>query len=107
MAGAVEVGSGGATTVDGQDDCLGILGLGDYPRHRHAVDDHDPREGIHPSLRSRITPLGVNPPLLTTPTRAPATWRTPASPRNWLTASCSRPMPWVRPCDSCPPWVLS
>ncbi len=31
--------------------------------------------GAHVSARSSSTPLGVRPPLLTTPTRASATWR--------------------------------
>ena len=35
------------------------------------------------------------------------TWRAPPSPRSWTTASWIMPMPWVRPADSWPPWVLS
>ena len=86
-------------------------------RHRHAVDDDDARArcGVS-SLAARSAsghrqradrPLGVRPPLLTTATRASSTWRSPASPRSWVTASWIRPMPWVRPCESWPPWVFS
>ena len=54
-----------------------------------------------------MTPPGVRPPLLTTAVAAPPTWRAPAAPRSWVIASCTRPMPWVRPWDSWPPWVLT
>ncbi len=81
---------------------------GDQRGHRHAVDHDDAGRGpsvliagrAHASVRSSITPLGVRPPLLATATWASATWRSPASPRSWVTASWIRPMPWVRPCDS-------
>ena len=40
-----------------------------------------------PSRCSSMTPDGVPPPEVTTAVRAPATWRSPASPRSWAIAS--------------------
>src|SRR5690606_10618531 len=84
----------------------------------HGGAHHDPHEqqrydiGVHRSIPhesvlNRISPPGVRPPLLTTATFASATGRSRPSPRSWTTASGNRPMPWVRPWESCPPWVLS
>jgi len=105
MAGTIEIQCGGASAVDSDDHRSRVRRLGDQSGHRHAVDDDEPglrtyRHMRRYSARSSSTPLGVSPPLLTTPMRASATCRSPASPRNWVIASCSRPMPWVRPCDS-------
>jgi glyoxylase-like metal-dependent hydrolase (beta-lactamase superfamily II) len=56
---------------------------------------------------SSIVPAIGPPPLETTATCASATWRASACPRNCSTASCTRPYPWSRPAESCPPEVFS
>ena len=107
MSGAVVVRRRRRPAVNRDDRGPRIRRLGDQRGHRNAVDVGDARRRCgplgHASARNRIAPLGVSPPLLTTPTRAPSTWRSPASPRSWVTASCTSPIPWVRPCDSWPP----
>jgi len=55
------------------DDGAWIWGLGDESRHGHAVDEDDAWtrcRSAHASVRNKIAPLGVRPPLLTTATRA-------------------------------------
>src|ERR1700733_3044950 len=106
MAGAVEVGPRRCAAVDRDDYRARFRHPGDQCGHGHGADHDDAwaRVGAHvsahDSVRNRMAPLGVSPPLLTTATWASATWRSPASPRSWLTASWIRPMPWVRPCES-------
>src|SRR6185312_1237944 len=107
VAGAVEVRGRGGAAVDGDDHGLRLRHRRDQCRHRYAVHKDDPWAWGHASVRRRIAPLGVSPPLLTTPTRASLTWRSPASPRSCTTASWIRPMPCVRPCESWPPWVFN
>jgi hypothetical protein len=60
--------------VESDDDRLRVRRHGDEARHRHAVDKDDAGTwSAHPSVLSKIAPLGVRPPLLTTATRASAT----------------------------------
>src|SRR5207245_11748826 len=100
MAGTVEIGCGACPSVERDDDRLRIFGERDDARHRHPVNENDPGARSHASVLSRIAPLGVRPPLLTTATWASLTCRSPASPRSWVTASWIRPIPCVRPGDS-------
>ena len=44
---------------------------------------------------SSIAPPGTPPPVVTTATSAPSTWRAPPAPRSCTTASCRKPKPWV------------
>src|SRR5215469_10790158 len=109
----VEVRGRDRAAVQRDDDGPGARDLGQAGRHRDAVGVDDAGGGDvvvdwrHASVRSSKTPLGVRPPELTTATRAPGTCRSPPSPRNWTIASWTRPMPWVRPWESWPPWVFS
>src|SRR5215470_328942 len=113
LAGGIEVRGRDRAAVQRDDDRPGAADLGQPPRHRDAVgvDDAGGRDEAlgwrHASVRNRMTPLGVRPPELTTATRAPGTCRSPPSPRSWTIASWTSPMPWVRPCESWPPWVFS
>ena len=118
MARTVEVRRRRRAAVDGDDHRARIVDRGDERRHRHAVDHDDARAGIasgHIAPRVRVTRPTAGASRRSGSGRR--CWRPrlgrrrpaarPPRPRSWVTASWIRPMPWVRPWDSWPPWVFS